>query len=109
MYAKHVAYHLRFFSFCNYLRTPLVCFICIKQTVTDAVLYFSSALLGWNNIDKMNHADYYTYVGLLRVSRRITECFGDKEYVTLFHGNTRYKHKNAYTKQWKYIKLWTDS
>ena len=36
----------RIFSFYNYSRTPLVCFICIKQTITVAVLYFSSTILG---------------------------------------------------------------
>ena len=46
MYTKHVTYQLRIFSFYNYSRTPLVCFICIKQTVTVAVLYFSSTILG---------------------------------------------------------------
>ena len=46
MYTKHVTYQLRIFSFCNYSRTPLVCFICIKQTVTVTVLYFSSTILG---------------------------------------------------------------
>ena len=30
----------------NYSRTPLVCFICIKQTITVAVLYFISTILG---------------------------------------------------------------
>ena len=45
MYTKHVTYQLRIFSFYNYSRTPLVCFICIKQTVTVAVLYFSSTIL----------------------------------------------------------------
>ena len=46
MYTKDVTYQLRIFSFYNYSRTPLVCFICIKQTVTVAVLYFSSTILG---------------------------------------------------------------
>ena len=46
MYTQHVTYQLRIFSFYNYSRTPLVCFICIKQTVTVAVLYFSSTILG---------------------------------------------------------------
>ena len=46
MYTKHVTYQVRIFSFYNYSRAPLVCFICIKQTVTVAVLYFSSTILG---------------------------------------------------------------
>ena len=53
----------------------------------------------WNNTDKMIYVDYCIYVGLLIVSRRISECFGDNECVTLFRGNTRCKHKKAYTKQ----------
>ena len=71
MYTKHVTYQIRFFSFYNYSRTPLVCFIYIKQTVTVAVLYFSSTILGvgpWDTTDKMIHADYYIYVELLRGS-----------------------------------------
>ena len=67
MYTKHVTYQIRIFSFYNYSRTPLVCFICIKQTVTVASLYFSSTTLGWNNTDKMIHANYYICVGLLDV------------------------------------------
>ena len=46
MYTKNVTYQLRFVSFYIYSRTPLVCLICIKQTVTVAVLYFSSTILG---------------------------------------------------------------
>ena len=46
MYTNHVTYQLRNFSFYNYSRTPLVCFICIKLTVTVAVLYFCSTILG---------------------------------------------------------------
>ena len=67
MYTEHVTYQLRIFSFYNYSRTPLVCFICIKQTVTVAVLYFSSTILGVE-YHMMIHADYYSYVGLLRGS-----------------------------------------
>ena len=43
----------------------------------------------------MTHADYYIYVGLLRVSRCISECFGDKECVTFFmetHAENTRKH-----------------
>ena len=47
-----------------------------------------------DSTDKMIHADYYIYVGLLRGSCRISECFRDKDCVTLFHGNTRCKHKH---------------
>ena len=43
---KHVTYQLRIVLFYNYLRTRLVCLICINQTVTDAVLYLSSTILG---------------------------------------------------------------
>ena len=70
MYTKHVTYQLRFFSFYNDSRTQLVCFICIKQTVTVAVLYIYivAPYCGWNSTDKMIHADYYIYVGLLRGS-----------------------------------------
>ena len=35
MYTKHVTYQLRIFSFYNYSRTPLVCFICIKGHSTS--------------------------------------------------------------------------
>ena len=64
---------------------------------------------GWNNIVKMIHPDCYFYVGLLRVLWRIGKCFGGKECATLFHGNTRCKNKKAYTKQWNYTIIWTDS
>ena len=46
MYTKHVTYPFRIFSFYYYSRTSLVCFICIKHTVTVAVLYFRRTLLG---------------------------------------------------------------
>ena len=46
MYTKKVTYQFGIFSFYIYSRTPLVCLICIKQTVTVAVLYFSSTILG---------------------------------------------------------------
>ena len=94
MYTKHVTYQLRIFSFYNYSRTPLVCFICIKKTVTVAVYILVAPYWGWNSTDKIIHADYYIYVGLLRGSLRIRECFGDKDCVTLFHGNTRCKCKH---------------
>ena len=56
------------FSFKNYSQTPLVCFIFIMQTVSVAVLYFSSTILGWNNTDGMIHSDYVCYVALLKRS-----------------------------------------
>ena len=59
MYTNHVTYQFRIFSFYNYSRTPLVCFICIKLTVTVAVIFiFVAPYWGWNSTDNMIHADY---------------------------------------------------
>ena len=47
MYTKHVTYQFRNFSFYNYSRTPFVGFICIKQTVTVALLNGVARIFFW--------------------------------------------------------------
>ena len=61
MYTKHVTYQLRIFSFYNYSRTPLVCFICIKQTVTVAVLYFFSPFSPFLTISLCRAGQYLSH------------------------------------------------
>ena len=71
--------HRLFVSFVSSRRLLSLCYILVAP-------YWE-----WSSTDKMIHADYYIYyVGLLRGSWRIRECFGDKDCVTLFHGNTRW-------------------
>ena len=75
VYTKHVTYQLRFaiirehrlfVSFVSSRRLLSLCYTLVAP------------YCGWNSTDKMIHADYYIYVGLLRGSWCIRECFGDK-------------------------------
>ena len=93
MYTKHVTYQLRIVSFYNYSRTHLFVSFVSSRRLLSLCNILVAPYWGWNTTDKMIHADYYIYVELLRGSLRISECFGDKDCVMLFHGNTRCKLK----------------